>query len=71
MSRLKEQVLDAIGGFRLDEVQTGSSPRIREIQALDNKLRSGVSLDEVENVIEQMRKLKGLPPDEFDYEARD
>jgi hypothetical protein len=71
MGRSKEQFIDAFGGLEFGEIEAGGSPRIRRIIELEKKLRSGIPLEQVEVVVDQLRKLRGLPSDEFDYEARD
>ena len=43
----------------------------QDLIELEKKLRSGIPLEQVEAVVDQLRKLKGLPSDEFDYEPRD
>jgi hypothetical protein len=71
MGKTKEEVIEAIGGFRLGESETGSSPRIRRIETLNKKLRSGIPLDQVDGVVDEMRRLQGIPSVEWDYEPRD
>jgi hypothetical protein len=71
MGKTKEQVIEAIGGFRLGESQTGSSPRIRRIETLNKKLRPGIPLDQVDGIVDEMRRLQGIPSVEWDYEPHD
>jgi hypothetical protein len=71
MGRTKEQVMDAIAGFEFGEVEAGSSPRIRRILALEKRLGSGTPPKQVDDVLDQLRTLKRLPPVEFDYEPED
>ena len=68
MGRSKDEFIEATGGFRIDELD----PTFRQykIAALEKKL-SEVPLTEVEGVMEQIRALKGLPSDEWDYEPND
>jgi hypothetical protein len=71
MGRSKEQFIDAFGGLEFGEIEAGGSPRIRRIIKLEKKLCSGIPLEQVEVVVDQLRKLQGLPSDEFDYDPRD
>lgn len=72
MGRAKEQVMEAIGGFEFGESETGTSLRISKILTLEKKIRSGrIPFEQVDNALEELRKLKGLPSAEFDYEPRD
>ena len=71
MGRSKEQCIDAFGGLEFGELEAGDSTRTRRIIELEKELRSGIPLEQVEAVVDQLRKLKGLPSDEFDYEPRD
>jgi hypothetical protein len=71
MGRTKEQVMDAIGGFEFGEVEAGSSPRIRKILANEKRLRSSRPPEQIDDVLDQLRTLKRLPPVEFDYEPED
>ncbi|MHB1745035.1 MAG: hypothetical protein ACYCPO_14785 [Acidobacteriaceae bacterium] len=72
MGHSKEQVIDVIGGFEFGEIEAGTSLRIRKILTLEEKIRTGgMPLEQVDNALDELRKLKGLPSSEFDYEARD
>jgi hypothetical protein len=74
MGKAKEQFIEAYGGFDIvnGEGPGVPSPRIQAIDALNEKLRSGsVPLDQVEGIMDQLRKLQGIPDPEWDYEPND
>jgi hypothetical protein len=70
MGRTGQQWIDAMGGFRID----GPSPLIegsieahtKKIRKLEEMMISGkLTFDQIEEVKQQLYKLKGLPPDEW------
>lgn len=68
MSRTKEQFIEATGGSDITDPMTLSPEHGETIQRLEERLVSGkLSPDEVEKTLIQIRNLKGLPPDEWDY----
>jgi hypothetical protein len=71
MGRAKEQFIEAYDGFRLGEPTTGLSPRMRKIQTPNKKLLSGIPQAQVDGILDELRRLKGLPSVEWDYEPRD
>jgi hypothetical protein len=76
MGRTKDHVIEAFGGFDFEDFQclsNGSpSPRMSEILKLEKKVCSGrLSESQLDNALARLRALKGLPPDEFDYEPKD
>jgi hypothetical protein len=68
MSRSKEQFIEATGGFRFGESEEDALKRFQAIHLLEKKLSSGLTLGQRDEVVEEMRRLKGLPPVEWDYE---
>lgn len=54
------------GGFQLGETPEAFSKRADLIHELTEELKTGKhSMEEVNALTEQIRKLKGLPPNEF------
>lgn len=66
MSRSKEQFIEATGGYRL-----GLFSSQEQVEALRKKLLSGVPAKEREDILEEMRRLQGIPSPEWDYEPND
>lgn len=72
MGRSKDEFIERTGGFRIDEPMSLDPSHGARIEELENRLKSGkLSLEEVEKTVTMIRNLKGLPPDEFDYEPND
>lgn len=71
MGKTKEQFIEAIGGYRLGESETGSSPRIQRIKALNKKIHSTKSSDQIDDIMDEIRKQQGIPSVEWDYEPHD
>ena len=69
MGRTKEQFIEATGGFDITNPPTLSPEHGETIRRLEERLVSGkLSPEGVERTLIQIRNLKGLPPDEWDYE---
>jgi hypothetical protein len=71
MGLSKEQFIEATGGFRLGESKPGFLARARKIETLRKKLLSGVPPQQREELLEEMRRLQGRPPVEWDYDPND
>jgi hypothetical protein len=70
--RAKERFIEETSGFRIGESPEQFQQRLKEIAALTKKLISGkLTFREVERTQERLYTLKGLPPDESDYEPHD
>ena len=66
------QFIQETGGFRIGESPAQFQHRVKEIEALTKKLISGkLSFSQVEGIQTCLYELKGLPPDEWDYEPHD
>ena len=63
-----ERFIEQTGGFRLGESPQEFQRRQRTIKTLEKKLIAGKITHAERNALYQ---LKGLPPDEFDYTAKD
>ena len=63
MSRSGEQWIEETGGFRFGESPEQFQHRVRAIEVLTKKLKSG---NGTEKDLQLLCGLKGLPPDEFD-----
>jgi hypothetical protein len=69
MGRSRDDFIERTGGFRIDEPMSLDPSHRERIRELEERLKSGtLSLDEVEKVHRMICNLKGLPPDEWDYE---
>jgi hypothetical protein len=68
MSRSKEQFIQATGGLFPFESESERQLRFSTIEALEKKLLSGIPLDEVDELVDRIRSLKGLHPVEWDVE---
>jgi hypothetical protein len=44
---------------------------IRRIETLNKKLCPGILLDQVDDIVDEMRRLQGIPSVEWDYEPHD
>lgn len=68
MGQAKEQILHAIGGLQFGE--TSDSPRLKAIERIEDRIRQGVPLDQLEPLQRQLCELKGIdfdaPDDEWD-----
>lgn len=72
MSRTGDQFIEATGGFNITDPSTFSPAHGLRIRKLEEELKSGkLSPNEFDRVREQICRLKGLPPDEWDYEPAD
>ena len=72
MGRTGDDFIEKTGGFRVSEPMSFDPSHGARIQELEDRLKSGkLSLEEVEKVHRMICNLKGLPPDEWDYEAED
>ena len=68
----KERFIEETGGFRFLESPEQFQHRVKEIEALTKKLISRkLSSSQVEGIQAGLYELKGLPPDEWDYEPHD
>lgn len=68
----KERFIEETGGFRIGESPEQFQHRVKEIEALTKKLISGkLSFSQVEGIQARLCELKGLLPDEWDYESHD
>lgn len=72
MGRSGEDFIEETGGFRADEPISFDPSHAMRIGELENRLKSGKpTLEEAEKVQKMICNLKGLPPDEWDYEPND
>jgi len=70
MGRSGDDFIERTGGFRIDEPMSLDPAHGERIRELEERLVSGtLSLDEVKRAHRTICNLKGLPPDEWDYEA--
>jgi len=70
MGHSKDEFIEATGGFRAGEPMSVDPSHAIRIRELENRLKSGkLTLEEAEKVRKMICNLKGLPPDEWDYEA--
>ena len=70
MQATKEKFIKTTGGFRVGDTEQSFLARTKAINDLELRLKTS-RLNEVEGIIEEIRKLKGLPPDEWDYKLHD
>ena len=69
MGRSRDDFIERSGGFRIDEPMSLDPSHRERIRELEERLKSGtLSLDEVEKVHRMICNLKGLAPNEWDYE---
>ena len=72
MGRSGDEFIERTGGYRIGEPMSLDPSHGERIQELEERLASGtLTLDEVEKVHRMICNLKGLPPDEWDYQPAD
>jgi len=70
MGRSREDFIEKTGGYRVDEPMSFDQSHGMTIRELENRLKSGnLALEDAEKVRKMICNLKGLPPDEWDYET--
>jgi NifB/MoaA-like Fe-S oxidoreductase len=67
MSRIGDQFIEETGGFRINDAETLTPAHGERIRAIEERIKSGkLSLDEVEEQLQLIRKLKGIVSDEWE-----
>ncbi|NTJ66018.1 hypothetical protein G6M50_14875 [Agrobacterium rhizogenes] len=66
MSRSKQEFINRTGGYRIGEGQQEFVNRVREINDLETKLKSGqISFEDMESIQRRLCELKGIS---FDFD---